>query len=74
MKKLVPISVSLFKTNRFPAWKADTTTLFDVTAARLHRLAESIPELLNRLQIRALFFSNLARHKTPGTFLRSEKV
>jgi hypothetical protein len=29
--------------NRFPAWRAGTTTLFDVRPARLHRLAESIP-------------------------------
>ncbi len=30
--------------NRFPAWRAGTTTLFDVPrAARLNRLAESIP-------------------------------
>ena len=38
--------------NRFPAWRAGTTTLFDATAARLNRLGgidslESIPGLLN---------------------------
>jgi hypothetical protein len=40
--------------NRFPAWRADSTTLFDVPV-RLHRLADSIP--WNRflvLQIQAL--------------------
>jgi hypothetical protein len=74
--------------NRFLAWRAGTTTLFDVTARqspylytlrspgidsdeliplpgslkvykygpRLHRLAESIPRLLKRLQIWALAF------------------
>jgi len=41
--------------NRFPAWRAGTTTLSDVyRPARLHRLAESIPGFLKRLQIRAL--------------------
>jgi hypothetical protein len=40
--------------NRLLAWRAGTTTLFVVyRAARLHRLAESIPGLLKRLQIRA---------------------
>jgi hypothetical protein len=29
--------------NRFPAWQAGTTTLFDVPAAKLHWLVESIP-------------------------------
>jgi hypothetical protein len=29
--------------NRFPAWWAGMTTLFDVPARQLHRLAESIP-------------------------------
>jgi hypothetical protein len=44
--------------NRFPAWRAGTTTLFDVPvrqatkAGRIHSL-ESIPGLLKRLQIRA---------------------
>jgi hypothetical protein len=41
--------------NLIVAWQAVTTTLFDVPAPhRLHRLAESIPGLLNRLQIWAL--------------------
>jgi hypothetical protein len=39
---------------RFPAWRAGATTLFIVQLpVRLHRLAESIPGLLRRLQIRA---------------------
>jgi hypothetical protein len=38
--------------NRFPAWRAGTTTLFDV-----HRLAESIPGFFKRLQMRGLVHS-----------------
>ncbi len=38
--------------NRFPAWRASTYLTY--WPARLHRLAESIPGLLIRLQIRAL--------------------
>jgi hypothetical protein len=45
--------------NRFPAWRAGTTTLFVLRAGRLHRLAESTPRnrflgSINLLQIRAL--------------------
>jgi hypothetical protein len=49
--------------NRFPAWRAGATTLFDVTAcqATVHKLSESIPGLLKRLQIRALDLSPEAK-------------
>jgi hypothetical protein len=45
--------------NRFPAWRAGTTTIFVVpahqaTQAREIDALESIPGLLKRLQIRAL--------------------
>jgi hypothetical protein len=33
--------------NQFPAWRAGTTTLLTYRPVRLHRLAESIPGLLN---------------------------
>jgi hypothetical protein len=38
--------------NRFPAWHAGTTSFMTYRHARLHRLAEAIPGLLERLQIR----------------------
>ncbi len=41
--------------NRFPAWRAGTTNLFALPA----RLAESIPGVLKRLQIRAQFILTL---------------
>jgi hypothetical protein len=42
--------------NRFPAWRAGTTTLLDVRARQATwTMAESIPGLLKRLQIRAQF-------------------
>ncbi len=41
----------------YVAWRACTTNR-SYRAARLHRLAESIPGLLKRLQIRALTFYN----------------
>ncbi len=45
---------------RFPAWRPSATTLFIVQRpAKPHRLAESIPVLLRRLQIRALLLKYL---------------
>ncbi len=44
------------------AWRAGTLTLFVYRHARLHRLAESIPGLLKRLQIRALDTKFVAVH------------
>jgi hypothetical protein len=47
--------------NRFPSWRAGTTTLFDLPARQtINNLAESIPwksipGLLKRLQIRTRF-------------------
>ncbi len=41
--------------SQFPAWRASTTTLFDVylpARQATYRLAESIPVLFERLQIR----------------------
>jgi hypothetical protein len=42
--------------NRFPPWRAGTTTLYDVPARQAGGIdfLESIPGLLKRLQIRAL--------------------
>ncbi len=55
-----PEFVNLLKEprNRFPAWQAGTTTLFDVPAYQATKAAvvnslESIPGLLNSLKIRA---------------------
>jgi hypothetical protein len=41
--------------NRFPAWRPLRQPILTYRAAKIHRLAESIPEVLKCLQIQALY-------------------
>ncbi len=47
------------KVQKFEGWRAGTITLYlTYRPAKLHRLAESIPGLLKRIQIRALYLTH----------------
>ncbi len=61
--------------NRFHAWKAGTTTLFDVPARyRLHRLAESIPShrFLGSLNVCKFGLWRKQKHNTKSPVNRTE--